>query len=58
MRKAIRTVDFRIGESISLEDLRDVVSETLDLEANSNVSVQEERGQRDAVYYHIVITEP
>lgn len=56
--RAIRTIDYRLGESISLDDLRTVVDETREVDGGSVVSIEVEAGQRDAQYYHLIIREP
>lgn len=53
----IRTIDYRVGEFITLGALRTIVEETIDKNADSIVSVEVEPGQRDAEYYHLIIQE-
>lgn len=56
-RRAIRTIDYRLGETITLDDLRAVVEGTADIDGSSVILIDVETGQRDARYYHLVITE-
>lgn len=56
-KRAIRTTDYRIGETITLKALREVLRETETIDENAIVSIEIESGQRDATYYHVVIRE-
>lgn len=55
--KATKTISYRAGERISLNSLRSFTEITKDLDGDTQVSIREEYGQRDAVYYHLTVTE-
>lgn len=45
------------GPAVSLDDLRAIAEATKDFDGSSEVHIEEELGQRDAVYYYLVVTE-
>lgn len=55
--KTTRTIRHRVGERISLEGLREFVDITKDLNGDLTMEIEAENGQRDAVYYYLVVRE-
>jgi len=57
MKRAKRTIDYTMGTSIKLDDIREIVSETDELSGQASVEIQPFVGQREETYYHLIITE-
>lgn len=55
MAAVTKTIDYRLGEHITLEDLRRIVDDTADLPDETVISHEVEAGQRDAEYHHLII---
>ena len=53
----MRTTRHRVGEAITLESMREFTDITGELDGQLHVDIEAENGQRDAVYYYLVVTE-
>lgn len=52
-----RTARHRADGPVSLDDLRAIAEATKDFDGSAEVHIEEELGQRDAVYYYLVVEE-
>jgi hypothetical protein len=57
MKNTKRIVDYTLGITPRLQDLREIVAETQQLSGESRLEFPRFVGQRDEEYLHIVITE-
>lgn len=53
----VRTARHRARTKVTLDDLRAMVGVTKDFNGESSVFIEAEEGQRDAVYYYLVVEE-
>lgn len=52
-----RTHRLRAAGDVSLDELRAVYEATQDFDGTAKVSIETEAGQRDSIYYYLVVTE-
>lgn len=52
-----KTVRQRVDGAVSLDELRAFVDATADISGSALFCIEVERGQRDAEYYYLVVTE-
>jgi len=57
MRQVKRIIDYSLGTTQKLHDLRQIVAETQQLSGEATVEIKKSEGQREQIYYNIVITE-
>lgn len=55
MRKIRDVVEYTLGSAPTLDDLRQIVTDTLDLDPNLRIHIERQQGQRDAETHSIVI---